>query len=469
MLKSIPFYSGVLLVLLLYACGNNNNDKRPRKRSTAPTDTVTHAGTDSVIIPDFNIYIENSASMDGYVATESDFKNSIYGFVTDLKARNLVNNLNLHYINDSICTFRSNAATNDINYFIKNLNPTTFKHNGCERKTSNLPNILKQVIDVKDNAVTVLVSDCIFSRGDGNSTNFLTQQKNQIELDFAYALRSKAFSSVIVKMNSQFNGRYFVESKARTSFNLTNHKVRRPYYILIFGKRQNLMQLMQDIDFKDYNGFENKCYFLTPSSDAPVAKIVMKNKVGDFTIGRPATKLVINSAQAGKDKVFQFSFVANMDFLKVDDALITDTAHYTLSPNYSISKIENIGTSEGASLQGYTHLYTLRTTELKSQQSVNLKLSFQMPGWIEQSSTIDDGDPFHALQQQQTFGLEYLIRGISEAYTDVYGDMTLYNATIQVNRSGTGSGERSSGGGWWILFVVVIVGMAIVIWQKNKH
>jgi len=469
MLKSILFYTGVLLLLLLCSCSNEKNKTRLREKQISPADTITEAAIDSLVTPDFNIYIENSASMDGYVATESDFKNTVYSFITDIKARNLVNELNLHYINDSVCTFKPNAVPDDISYFIRNLNPATFKNNGCERKTSYLPHILKQVIAVKDDAVNVLVSDCIFSRGNGSSASFLMQQKNTIELAFSEELKRNKFSAIILKMNSQFNGRYFVESQAHTSFDLKNRNIRRPYYILIFSKQKNLMNLLSRIDVKDYKGFENSCYFFTPSEDPAVAKIVMKNKVGDFTIEHPATKLVINDAKPGNEKEFRFAFVADMNFLKVDDTFITDTANYELPPNYAIQKIENIKNLEGTSMKGHTHLYTLKTKDLKPQQTVSLKMRSAIPEWIDQSTTLDDADPFNSEQQHQTFGLEYLVNGISEGYNDVYGELKLYDVNIRVNRSGAASGNKSSAGGWWILVVAVIAGMGIIIWQKNKN
>ncbi len=332
-----------------------------------------------------------------------------------------------------------------------------------------LPHILKQVIAVKDNSVNVLVSDCIFSRGNGSSSSFLMQQKNTIELAFSEELKRNKFSAIILKMNSQFNGKYFVESRAHTSFNLKNQNIRRPYYILLFGKQQNLMNLLSSIDPKDYKGFENICYFFTPAESPAVAKIVMKNKIGDFTIERPATKLVINNAEPGAGKEFQFSFVADINFLKADDAFITDTTNYELPPNYSIQKIENIKNVEGTSMEGHTHLYTLKTRELKQQQTVSLKMRAVLPEWIEQASTIDDADPFNTEQQHQTFGLEYLVRGISEGYNDVYGDLKLYDVNIKVNRSGAASGDRSSAGGLWFFLVAALAIMAFVIWQKNKN
>ena len=50
----------------------------------------------------YNVYIENSGSMDGYVTGTSEFKNDIYNFLADLHLDELKDSLNLYYINKDL-------------------------------------------------------------------------------------------------------------------------------------------------------------------------------------------------------------------------------------------------------------------------------------------------------------------------------------------------------------------------------
>ena len=48
-------------------------------------------------------------------------------------------------------------------------------------------------------------------------------------------------------------------------------------------------------------------------------------------------------------------------------------------------------------------------------QDLNLELSNKIPSWVEESNSIDDRDVENQLDK--TFGLLYLVQGVSEAYT----------------------------------------------------
>ena len=93
--------------------------------------------------PVYNVFIENSMSMDGYVRGNSDFKNAIYGFLSDvlLKTNGLADSMNLFYINSKLLPFRP-----DLTDFIEKLSPSTFSERGGERGTSDIHNVLKTAL-----------------------------------------------------------------------------------------------------------------------------------------------------------------------------------------------------------------------------------------------------------------------------------------------------------------------------------
>ena len=104
--------------------------------------------------------------MDGYVNGLTGFKNDVYDFLSDLKSplRKITNSLKLYYINSKPIPF-----TDDVEDFIKKLNPTTFVQRGGDRGQTDLSNIFGDILarNNSSNTVNVLISDCVFSPGRG--------------------------------------------------------------------------------------------------------------------------------------------------------------------------------------------------------------------------------------------------------------------------------------------------------------
>ena len=112
-----------------------------------------------------NVYLENSASMDGYVKGVTEFETAIYNLLGDFKISGLCDSLNLNYINKTIPYQKQNALPADIQDFIEKLEPSVFKLRGGDRSVSDLKNILSTVLKTVNNKnAAVLISDFVFSR-----------------------------------------------------------------------------------------------------------------------------------------------------------------------------------------------------------------------------------------------------------------------------------------------------------------
>ena len=62
--------------------------------------------------PIYNVYIENSASMDGYVnGDQTGFKNDVYDLLSTIQSplRNIAGSLNLFYINSRVIPFEEDV------------------------------------------------------------------------------------------------------------------------------------------------------------------------------------------------------------------------------------------------------------------------------------------------------------------------------------------------------------------------
>ncbi|THU39439.1 hypothetical protein FAM09_13115 [Niastella caeni] len=462
----------VIGMLLLFSCSDAvKSRQRNRTEKQLPEKGKTVAVTPTYVRAKYNILIENSGSMNGYVAQSSDFKDAIFGLITDLRSKNVTDVINIYYINQQLCPQKMGAMPNEIEYFFTHLNPASLNRSGCGTHTSFIPEIIQKAVNSNTNDVNILISDFIFSDSLGASTQYLEAAKNTVKLYLSEALKNREISMIILKLNSQFEGFYYMESKRPLKVDLSNKKIRRPYYIIIFGNQAPLEHFLSKINFNDYKGFENSYYLLKPAGSRPAAKIVRNNKIGDYEIEQPSTNLVINNAKTGgrngDEEVFQFSLAANLDFLKMDDSYITDPGNYNVSNNYTITSITRNTDETNESLKGYTHLFTCKTSDLKPLQEVSIRLKSKLPSWVQASSTVDDSNPFDSAQQRQTFGFEYLARGISEAYANHNEGKEQLAITIKISKNKYAEHGKTSSFPWWIVIVLAAL-FGIIIWIKNK-
>lgn len=471
MLKLFCYAVFVVLVIASGCRDGNKSGQLPHRAASPNGDSVDHRGEALPALTSYNIYIENSGSMDGYVRQPSDFKNSLYKLIGDIQNYNLSKNLRLNFINDIVCPQKPDAPASDIIYFIGNLKPTDFKNSKCGFRDSYLPNIISKAISNYPKDVNVLISDCIFSSKDGSSANFLAAAQQSLRTFIKTELDSNEISCVILKMNSKYYGTYFIENKSdgkkTESFNGQN----RPYYIILFGNLQPINYLLQKIKFSNYPGFETSYYLLTPKANKPDSKIIRANKIGDFEIEQPATKLTINDAKTGSknsnENQFQFSVASNLDFLKMDEDYISDTYNYEVPSNYSLVNISRNNDYTNESLKGFTHVFTLRTSDLKQNQEVFIKLKSNLPPWVDSSSTNDDSNPLDPMQQKQTFGLKYLIEGISEAYADKYNGKEQFGITVKVSSNNYDKHGSSSKFPWMLLLLIGSI-IGVLLFFKNR-
>ena len=111
-----------------------------------------------------------------------------------------------------------------------------------------------------------------------------------------------------------------------------------------------------------------------------------------------------------------------------------DTTNYTLSnPNYQL-EVEPISDKTDPSLSGFTHLIKVKTTDLRNE-ILEIQVVGKTPNWVYNSSSIDDSNILgETSEQQKTFGLKYLIEGVSEAFYPNSSSNTLATFTITIKK-----------------------------------
>lgn len=474
-LSSVPkraLFCGVtsLLLFAIQSCQNNGSSGQvgvTPKKETASTVTVAPLSYK----PTYNLYVETSGSMTGYITRPTEFKNTVSSLLTDVKTKDLAGTININFISGRVCQVGPNAGSNEIDYFIKNLNPALISKANCGSGSSDLPQIFKQVTKNNDSSVNVIVSDCIFSLKGQNAVDYLEAYQNSMTLFFSDSLKKKPFSTLILKYESDFNGTYYNESTPKTNPDLTGKGIKRPFYAILIGNSQFINDFVKNIKYTGYDGYQASYLLQPPATQSISAKVLRTPRKGDYAIKMPASSLQIENAtlggRTGQPQSFQFSIAANLSSFAFGKDYLTAISNYTVPSNYKIDSISLIDSTKSSELNGYTHLFTLSTTDLRQNQDVTISLQNNIPAWVEASSTIDDSNILDPGQQKKTFGFQYLVKGIAGAYDNRFNTNSQFNITVKVSKGEGGANTGTSGFNWWLLIgAFVLVG--IIIWVKNK-
>ncbi|WP_343675223.1 hypothetical protein [Chitinophaga sp.] len=382
----------LLIFLLIFLCGCGGGDYHPYK-----------CPPQKHIVPGvaYNVYIENSGSMAGYLGNNADFKKVLISFVSDIQAR-LKREPQLFFISGHTCPFRSQTNIPLIKS-VMNLNPGILKALCPANGSSLLPQVIDSCTTQMGEKVSILISDCIFSDKGGNSS--LAEAEMKVFMSNKFKTEGM-LSTIVIKYNSLFSGVYYAESIGGKPVKVNN--INRPYYLLLFGKKENLAALLQAIDFKSYPGYEaSYCLSANDSTDGAYAAMSYYNKKGNYEYAKPACRMLLTGAEANKG-TFQFSLNADLSMLGYPEDYLQDVNNYTVNDNFSVVNVKKD--------TGIMHTLTLKTDHLQSRHVLKIGLGYELPSWVIQTGNENDRKPSDSLQQHQTYGFRELMSGISQAY-----------------------------------------------------
>jgi hypothetical protein len=378
-----------------------------------------------------NVYLENSASMDGYVKGVTDFENAIYNLLGDFKISGLSDSLNLNYINSKPIPFPP-----DVQDFITKLEPSTFQQRGGDRSVSDLKNVLSTVLKTVNNKnAAMLISDFVFSPGKkATAQEYLTNQGVGIKIDFSEKLKKFDLSLIVIQLHSNFDGLYY----DKTDKPLT-YKGERPYYVWIFGSTEQISSILEKKILDNIKGgYSNRLVLQSIKViSQPNYKILYSPKIGSFSAQQLNAK-IISEASPSKENQNKglFGFNLAVDFSKsLQDAnYFLDTNNYILSNTKYKLKVETIIDKNDASLSGFTHLLKLQTSELR-EEVLKIDIVGKTPSWVFNSTSNDDSNILtDNSEQKKTLGLQYLIEGVSEAFYPKSNSNAINSISITIKK-----------------------------------
>jgi hypothetical protein len=415
-----------------------------RRRNAPAPPTIVGAdrnSKDSATLPNFNIYIENSMSMDGYVNGNTSFESAITKLLVLIKNYASQDKLHINFINSKVYP----AKAVDITNFAKKLEPKSVEYNvgGKDRGVSDLNHVFKTVLDSTQKNISILISDCIYSLGRGTDTEGKLNIQKSLTMDaFLSKLKTENLATVCLKLESEFNGNYYDKDNKPTP--LANTK--RPYYIWLMGPVQMMEAFYGAINpEKELIGYKNN-YVLYPTIEgrAPYYTVLKEtDKIGSFQPDRSSREYVHGFEEPEyKSGVLQFSVGIDMSKIPVDQSYLDNKANYKLTDGFMLVKVEKpdrqkVSRRDWVSISGspVTHLLVIQTQSKTSIQDLTIELLRQIPGWVPGSSTIDDSNILSNGSIAQTFGLSALIEGVNDAYnTHNRKQQSFYKIAIQIKK-----------------------------------
>jgi len=362
-----------------------------------------------------NIYLENTASMDGYVGENSAFKNTVLKLIADLTdIKQVEQNIDFNYINTKIINIE-NYSNND---FYKQLSASDFKKNGGSRGHTDIEEMMNMTLDkINEKNLSIYISDCIFSPNGRNTKDYLDGQYTSIYNSFINAKKKYPnLCVVILQCSSGFKGIYYDYLNEKHSI-----VANRPYYIWLFGTSSQIKKIVDNNIFgRIKSGYLNKLLIQDINIEqSPTYKILFAKKIGDFdssdgVITNAKTSVVSNKIQNKGE--FGFSLAVDFSNGLQDLKYYKDKLNYELSDkNYSLD-VEEITNKNDPVYSGFTHILKLKTNKL-SEGIIKISIVGKTPEWVNQSTSLDDTKiEVEDFEKQKTFGLKYLVEAVCDAF-----------------------------------------------------
>lgn len=415
-MKLLSVLTNLMAALLL--CASCGGGPQPPQKSIE-----SKSVSEDMPAPIIKVYVENSGSMNGYVKGATDFENAVYSYLSDLQLAGLgvradssfKNVMELNYINSVIL-----QQTSDIKEFIDKLEPSTFKQVGGNLGTSDISNIIGKILENLNNEeIAVLVSDCIFSPGKkykvkDNADDYLVAQQIGIKNHIAEAMvNNHNLSFVVMRLLSQFDGKYYNKFDENVYIKDT-----RPFYIWLIGSSQYLKKVMSTVDYKKIKGSGVQNIYAVSSAIGNINySILPQPRIGKFAPDKKSPKTSIINAKTenkGGSNMFQLSIGVDYSNLLLEDEYLLDSNNYDISnKSYSLEVTKNSNQSSS-----YTHIIKLTLNQpIISRGTVKISLLNKMPQWIYDFNDADGLDIHEDGAMKKTYGLKYLIEGVSDAYS----------------------------------------------------
>ena len=308
--------------------------------------------------------------------------------------------------------------------------------------STDLNNIIDMILkEIENDEISILVSDCIYSiSGSGTTTSMLATCKNKT---FSHFLtKSKTFtdlSTLIIAMNSSFCGNYWdYKHPSGAASQVLN--CNRPYYICVFGSSSAVNNFNEKITVEELNGYADRLLLTTVDKiSLSYNTLSTSYKAGQF---RTKAENTLSDLKKSGDGRFEFAIAANLANMPMTDVEKLNISNYEISnPNYAVTTVIPIEENmpginpkdrETINRINATHILCISNSGPLSPTNLQIKVKNTLPTWVSNQSSLDDTQiGVDDDEQAKTFGLEYFVKGMFDAYRENTPEKD-YLKTLQV-------------------------------------
>lgn len=347
-----------------------------------------------------NLFIENSGSMKGYFAGNSQIKDIIKAYYDRIRETQRDSDaITLNFINTQIENYSDNIKSYLVNAQSK-----------CNASYTKVDDILSIAMDgCNDSTVNIVISDYCFESNDGS----LAMAASGVTSLFSEQMKSNSDLSVaIIKYMSDFKGKYFPGG--------INCNKPLPFYIWIFGNGKDVKKianlpikndncgklLLQPHQIVNHRIISRKARMV--DGDAIIVKEWDKKRGRGFSCSR---------MDDSDEYIAKVEVNLSNVILSEDD--IVNKENYIISNGYRINSIIRD--------QEDKYIYVIST--LKPSPGI-IKIDYLMdklPKWVEESNFSGKGIP----DDSTTLGIKDLITGVYDAYHNTSNEYFSIRITLK--------------------------------------
>ena len=347
-----------------------------------PPDTATIKTSKPVV----HIYMENSGSMNGYVTTNSQFKNALGHLIT--KADGFYSGTTVDFINQGIY---HTPMCDDLDNFVLNLTPSSMQVGNTS--STDINKIFKMILDrTSRDTISVLVSDCMYDVD--NVGNLLSAAATSTTGTFMKAIRrarddKHEFAAIIMQCMSEFSGNYYEGNQAIAC------NAQRPYYIIVMGNFEQVMDFSKHMELEDTStglpGLTHK-YMVSSTPTWHLDNMTARIFASDFTnavrIQANHDGLNVRKVTLDQEKTnFNFALGLGVSNLFADLSYLLDKDNYEVEPKqYKITDVND--EAKFTECDFFRHPICVQMVVLGQNYApqLTLRLKNKVPAWVAECS-----------------------------------------------------------------------------------
>ena len=396
----------LLAATLLLAASGCRNRSRNNKGDKVGASQIDSAKSNRAAFT-LRVYLDNSASMQGYVNGATDFVAFVSDYVTSI-ANTFSKNIDTNdiycrdvefYFLDSV-PHRDSSAYKDV---VKLLRKENFKTTQSAIGTM----IRKLLAQQEKDVVSLFFTDGIFISKGNDVGRVAVNVKSQI----ADLLTQQPIDMKFLYLESFFDGIYW-PPKSNTRY---VYKTRRPYCCWVLGDPHYMSAVAGNKFVRDLHGLDS-CEMRTYLGvrELPITYSLLDNNTGAYSVVKHEGKLKLQ-VRGTESNEFKLKVGFTVDSDLVDAEYLCDPKNYTVTPSdYEVVEIQP--TKERDTYRYHLYLVLKQGVEVP-RETIAIALKRPLPDWVDSCSENQGLKPIAG----KTFGLNYLVDGIHSAYAQHYG------------------------------------------------